>query len=86
MTALAATIGSVPRVSDAIINSATWGLRHARWLMIALAMLLGGTLGFALTNGLAGGCLTPLGVLLGIGVGGLLVVRVDRLVKQKPHP
>lgn len=86
VTALAATIGSLPRVSDAIINSAMWGLRHARWLMIALAMLLGGTLGFALTNGLAGGCLTPLGVLFGIGLGGLLVVRVDRLVKQKPHP
>ena len=85
-TSLAATVGALPRVSDAIINSATWGMRRVRWLMIALAMLFGGTLGFALTNGLASGCFTPFGILLGIAVGGLLVLRADRLLKQKPHP
>ena len=85
-TALAATVGALPRVSDALIKGATWGMRRARWVMITLAMLLGGTLGFALTNGLAAGCFTPFGVLLGVGVGALLVLRVDRLVKQKPHP
>ncbi len=61
-------------------------MRRMRWLMISLAMLIGGTLGFALTNGLASGCFTPFGILLGIAVGGLLMLRVDRLVKQKPHP
>jgi hypothetical protein len=86
VTSLAATIGALPRVSDAIINSAIWGMRRMRWLMISLAMLIGGTLGFALTNGLASGCFTPFGILLGIAVGGLLMLRVDRLVKQKPHP
>jgi serine/threonine protein kinase len=86
ITSLAATIGALPRVSSAIINGATWGMRHARWAMIALAMLLGGTLGFALTSGLASGCFTPFGILLGIGVGALLVLRVDRLMKQKPYP
>ena len=85
-TSLAATVGTLPRVSDALIKSATWGMRHARWLMISLAMVLGGALGFALTNGLAAGCFTPFGVLLGVGVGALLVLRVDRLLKQKPHP
>jgi hypothetical protein len=86
LTALAATVGSLPRISGMLINGAIWGMRHARWLMIALAMILGGTLGFALTNGLSSGCFTPFGVLLGIGVGVLLVLRVDRLLKQKPHP
>lgn len=86
LTALAATIGALPRVSDALIKGATWGMRRARWVMIALAMVLGGLLGFALTSGLASGCFTPFGVLLGVGVGALLVLRVDRLLKQKPHP
>lgn len=86
LTSLATTVGAIPRVSDAIINSSLWGMRHMRWLMIGLAMLLGGVLGFALTNGLGVGCFTPFGVLLGIGVGGLLVLRVDRLLKQRPHP
>jgi hypothetical protein len=85
-TSLAATIGSIPAVSDKMIKSATWGMLHMRWLVIALAMLLGGTLGFALTNGLASGFFTPFGILLGIGVGALLALRVDHLMKQKPHP
>src|SRR5207237_1173002 len=86
VTSLAATVGALPRVSDALINGALWGMRRVRWLMIALAMVLGGSLGFALTNNLGIGCFTPFGVLLGIAVGGLLVLRVERLLKQKPHP
>ncbi|HVU67594.1 MAG TPA: serine/threonine-protein kinase [Ktedonobacteraceae bacterium] len=86
VSALATTIGAQPRVSNGLINGALWGMRRLRWLMIALAMLLGGALGFALTTNLGIGCFTPFGVLLGIGVGALLVLRVDRLLKQKPHP
>ncbi len=86
ITALATTIGAQTRVSNALINAALWGMRRVRVLVIALAMLLGGALGFALTNGLGLGCFTPFGVLLGIAVGGLLVLRAERLLKQKPHP
>jgi len=86
LTSLAATLGTLTSVSERMIKAATWGMRRVRWLMIALAMLLGGTLGFVLTNGLASGWLTPIGVLLGLAVGALLVTRVDRLLKQKPHP
>jgi hypothetical protein len=86
VTSLATTIGAQPRVSNALINGALWGMRRVRWLMIGLAMLLGGALGFALTSNLGIGCFTPFGVLLGIAIGALLILRVDRLVKQKPHP
>lgn len=86
VAALATTVGALPRVSNALINGALWGMRRMRWVMIALAMLLGGSLGFALTSNLGIGCFTPFGVLLGIAVGALLVLRVDRLLKQKPHP
>jgi hypothetical protein len=84
--ALAATVGVQPRVSDALLKGATWAMRRARWVVITVAMLLGGALGFALTNGLAAGCFAPFGLLLGVGVGALLVQRVDRMLKQKPHP
>jgi hypothetical protein len=84
--AFAATAGVQPRVSDALLKWAIWAMRRARWAVITVAMLLGGVLGFALTNGLAAGCFTPFGLLLGVGVGALLVQRVDRLLKQKPHP
>lgn len=85
-TAFAATVGVLPRVSDTLLKGVIWGMRRARWVVITVAMLLGGALGFALTNGLAAGCFTPFGVLLGIGVGALLILRVDRMLKQKPHP
>lgn len=85
-TSLAATIGASRRVSDALMNSAQWAMRRMRWVMIVLAMLVGGSLGFALTNSLGLGCFTPFGILLGVAVGALLVLRVDRLLKQKPHP
>jgi hypothetical protein len=86
LTALATTIGAIPRVSTATINGAIWGMQRVRWLMIVVATLLGGILGFALINGLASSCLTPFGVLLGMGVGAALILRVDRLMKRKPHP
>ena len=86
VTALATTIGAQTRVSDMLINGALWGMRRLRWLMIALAMLLGGALGFALTSNIGIGFFTPFGVLLGIVIGALLILRVDRLLKQKPHP
>ncbi|HEY0756321.1 MAG TPA: protein kinase [Ktedonobacteraceae bacterium] len=86
IAALATTLGALPRVSNALINGALWGMRRVRWLMIALAMLLGGALGFTLTNSLGIGCFTPFGVLLGVAVGAFLILRVDRLLKQKPHP
>lgn len=86
ITSLAATVGSLPKVSSSLINSAIWGMTHLRWLMISLAVVIGGSLGFALTNGLAAGCFTPFGIALGIGVSVVLVLRVDRLLKQKPHP
>jgi len=44
-------------------------------------------LGYALTSGFAFGCFVPFGVLLGIGVAVALVLRLDRLIKQKlPRP
>ena len=87
VTAAGATIGTAPRVSSLMLNRGIWAMQHMRRLMIALAVVVGGGLGFALTSGIALGCFTPFGVLLGIGVALALVLRIDRLVKQKRlHP
>jgi serine/threonine protein kinase len=87
ITAAGATIGSLPSVSSKMISIGMWMMQHMRWLMIGLAVVIGGGLGFALTSGIAFGCFTPFGVLLGVGVGIALVLRLNRLLKQKQtHP
>ena len=82
-TAAAVTAGTDARVSDTMLNGVTWAMGHMRWLVIGVAILVGAGLGFALANGFAAGCLTPFGILLGIGVAVALVLRVDRLIKSK---
>jgi len=87
MTAAGATIGTVPKVSDRMLNAGMWAMQHMRRLMIGLAVLVGGGLGYALTSGIAVGIFTIFGVLLGSGVAVALVLRIDRLIKQRhPHP
>ena len=91
ITAAGATIGSLPAVSNKMISIGMWMMQHMRLLMIVLAIVIGGGLGFALTSGIAFGVFTPFGVLLGVGIGLALVLRLNRLLKQKqkqkqPHP
>jgi hypothetical protein len=87
MTAAGATIGTAPRVSDRLLRVGTWAMRHMRWVMIGLAVLVGGGLGYALTSGIALGVFTIFGVVLGSGLAVVLVLRIDRLIKQRyPHP
>ena len=87
VTAAGATIGSSPGVSNRILNTGMWMMQHMRWLMIGVAVVVGGGLGFALTSGIAFGCFAPFGVLLGVGAALALVLRLDRLIKQKrPYP
>ncbi len=87
VAATGATAGTAPRVSNRMLNAGIWAMQHMRRLVIGLAVVLGGALGYALTSGFAFGCFVPFGVVLGIGVAVALVLRLDRLVKQKhPHP
>ncbi len=82
VTALGATLGTAPKLSDYVLDGAGWALMHQRKLFIAVAALLGGMLGFFLTSGFAFGCLTPFGILLGIAVCVGLVLRVDQLLRH----
>jgi serine/threonine protein kinase len=87
VAATGATAGTASTVSNRMLNAGIWAMQHMRRLVIGLAVVLGGALGYALTSGFAFGCFVPFGILLGIGVAVALVLRIDRLVKQKyPHP
>ncbi len=82
ITALGATLGTTPKLSDYILDGAGWALGHQRKFVIGAAAAVGGILGFFLTSGFAFGCLTPFGVLLGIAVCVGLVLRVDQLLRH----
>ena len=89
IAALGATVGTLPQISDYMLKSATWAMTHLRTFMLIMAVIVGGALGYFLTAGLAFGALTPIGILLGIVVCILLVLRVDKIVRQrkaKPSP
>ncbi len=83
VTALGAVVGIHPFISDSILQGASWAIQHMRAVVIALAVIVGGGLGYLLTANVMLGCFTPFGVLLGIGVAVALVLRVDQLVKQQ---
>ena len=82
LTATGATIGTAPRVSNQIIKSGIWLMTRLPWVMYALAVVGGGSLGFALTSGFSYGCFAPFGALLGVGIGVSLVLRIRRLIAQ----
>ena len=87
LTAAGATAGTAPAVSDQIIKSSIWLMTRMAWVMYALAVVVGGSLGFALTSGFSYGCFAPFGAALGIGIGVALVLRIRRLIQQKlPSP
>ena len=83
ITALGATLGTYPFISDYIIQGAMWSLTHMRVFVIGLAIILGGVMGFFLTSGIAFGCLTPFGVVAGVGVAIALVLRMERRRKLR---
>ncbi|HVB73943.1 MAG TPA: serine/threonine-protein kinase [Ktedonobacteraceae bacterium] len=82
LTAVGSTLGTAPRVSNQITKSSTWLMTRMAWMMYALAVVLGGSLGYGLTSGFSYGCFAPFGALLGIGIGVALVLRIRRLIRQ----
>jgi len=68
IAALASTVGTHPQISKRIIALVQWATGYARWVVIALAMAVGGGLGFMLTAGLPLTFLTPLSMVVGSGI------------------
>lgn len=80
LAAAGATLGVMPRVSDQIIKRSTWLMTRMVWVMYAIAVVVGGGLGYGLSSGISYGCFAPFGALFGAGIGVALVLRVRRLI------
>lgn len=80
--ALVATMGAHPKISASIMRGTTWALRRMSFMATAFSVIIGASVGFALTTGMAFSVLTILGVLVGMGVGLALVLRADALLKH----
>ena len=78
LNAVAAFFGINETVSRRIFASLTWAMSKLRWVIIVALILAGGFFGFVLTSGFT----TLYGILLGIAVAIILMLRVDRLIKQ----
>lgn len=78
LNAIAAFFGINETVSRRIFASLTWAMSKLRWVIIVALILAGGFFGFALTTAFT----TLFGILLGIAIAVILVLRVDRLIKQ----
>ncbi len=86
LTAVGATLGTAPRVSDQIMRSGMWLMTRGAWLAYSVAIIVGAILGYGLTSGPSFGCFAPFGALGGAGIGAALVLRIRRMLRQKNTP
>ena len=84
IVALASTVGTHPPISKQIITGVQWAVGYARWVVIALAMAVGGGLGFMLAVGLP--VTTLFSIVFGGGIVASLALWVDHQMKSPPIP
>ena len=84
VVALGAAVGTHAELSERMLTGVIWAMGRVRWLVISIAVVIGGILGFMLTVGFDVSCFTPFGILAGSAVAAALVMRVDQLMK-KPY-
>jgi hypothetical protein len=86
LAALGVTVGSLHRVSANTYKGVGWLLNRMRPLAMGVVLFLTTALGYTLTSSQGIGPFSPFGLLLGAGIGAVFLWRVDRKLKQKPHP
>jgi hypothetical protein len=87
LTATGTTLGTSTRLSNRIIRIGTWLMTRLPWVMYAGAVIVGGSLGAAVTSGPSYGCFAPFGALAGAGLGVALVLRIRRqMAKGQVNP
>ncbi len=86
VASLSATVGVNALVSGYIAFGVSWALARMRQVVMTLAVLVGGGLGFLLTTDVIVSWFTPCGILLGVAVLVALVWRVDQLMKRNNGP
>ncbi len=82
--AIAGAMGAAPRISGWILRVLGVLVRRATLLIFAGFLVLGGYVGYLLTNGIPSPLtfLEPVGIVLGIVVGALLATRLNRYIRR----
>lgn len=84
VTALGATIGIYPVVSERIVAGVLWSLTHMRTFFTGLAAIVGGVLGFFLTSGITLSWMTLFGgILTGVSIAAILLLRMNQQLKAR---
>jgi serine/threonine protein kinase len=80
--AFMAAIGAVPAVSTALLRFFSWLARKATRLVFALLLFLGGYVGYVSTSGFTLPILHPIGIGVGLLIGGLFAYQVNLYVRR----
>ncbi len=83
LAALGATVGTYPALSRRLFTWIMLGLNYIQWLVIIAAIGAGGLLGYGLTLGFPFSLFTLIGIVPGLAVAAVLVLRADYRLK---HP
>jgi serine/threonine protein kinase len=84
MEAIAAALGAAPRVSGYILRFLAALARRATFLVFVGMLILGGYVGYLLTNGFppAWRFIEPIAIVLGIILGATLALRLNRYIRR----
>jgi serine/threonine protein kinase len=82
VTAIGASAGTTNTISEYINYGISWAMAKFYWQTIIFIIVLGGFLGFLLTLGLPSVWGIIIAILVGMGIGGALLLRVDYLMRQ----
>ncbi len=83
VAAIGASYGTSARVSERVLRVVTRTMRYLRRVTLTVAVVLGGILGFFLTIGFPFTLFTLVGILSGVVIAALLILRASYLVKQR---
>jgi hypothetical protein len=82
MGAVTAMVGIHETVSENMIKGIIWGMKFAALPVMIALVVFGGILGFCLTLGFSFSLFTLLGILWGLIIAVLFILRVEQLHKQ----
>ena len=82
IASIGASAGTTVTVSEYINYGISWAMAKFYWSTIIFIIVLGGILGFLLTPGLTSVWGIIIAILVGMGIGGALLWRVDYLMRQ----
>ncbi len=84
VTAIMAALGAAPRISGYVLRFLAAIARRATFLVFVGMLILGGYVGYLLTNGFPSSLrfIEPIAIVLGIILGATLAIRLNRYIRR----